>query len=195
MSDLQPSIRLFLGARIPKEMHSGIKTLQDYLAPAPWLRWTSPDNLHLTTFFLGQVPREILTNLVELFALGCRDQPPVHLHGGQWVWAPPGQVPRMLWLRFRKAPAFTRLVRRQQELYQQVLPMPQQRRAPIPHVTLARFSEANKAEAIMMDDLPPAPDALDIRQVYLWKSDFDPDYPKAPTYTEIARYELLGTKK
>jgi len=59
-------IRCFVAFPLPAAVKNAIRRLQSDLKPSmPKIRWTRPDNLHLTLRFLGDQPEDSLEKLAE----------------------------------------------------------------------------------------------------------------------------------
>lgn len=106
-------MRLFIGVCPAREM---VSEVQDYIHSASsgslGLRWTSPENLHFTLRFLGEVSPQCLTGLkrdLEQIAMSCR---PFLLTLGKVGFFPNAQSPRVVWLGVeRGAKELTRLAK------------------------------------------------------------------------------------
>jgi 2'-5' RNA ligase len=91
--------RVFLAVPMPDEARDAAAGVIDALRPLDWpVRWTSPENLHLTLHFLGEQPRE----RVELLRMALPPVVAAHdafaLRTGNLGVFPNIRRPRVLWL-------------------------------------------------------------------------------------------------
>ena len=94
---------------------------------------TPPENLHMTLHFIGTVPEELVDSLIERVAALPLD--PFELTLGQYgYW----QRARTLWLGVRETPPALAALARDIGGISRELGLPRERRAFIPHMTLAR---------------------------------------------------------
>ncbi|MDX1909467.1 MAG: RNA 2',3'-cyclic phosphodiesterase [Bacteroidia bacterium] len=176
--------RLFLG--IPPEP-SMVHTYEAWRAPVeahPGVKWTPPEQLHITVYFFGAVPEARLDNLKALLGYGLRAHRPFELRVQGYDWAPPGQEPRMIWVRYQKTEAFRQLAMDIHRMYVQIEPAIQMRHSPVPHMTLARFTSPL---AMTLPVRPAMPAQLRVSRLILWESVRSPDGTR---YEEIARFLL-----
>ena len=107
---------------------------------------TPPENLHMTLHFLGHTPDELIAPLIERVAALPLD--PFELTLDQYgYW----QRARTLWLGIREMPPELADLARDLGRISHELGLPRQRRAFIPHMTLAR-----KVNRLTPKDPPPA---------------------------------------
>jgi len=59
-------IRTFIAIELPEEIKSDLKKLQDSLKTGrqDWAKWVSPDSIHLTLKFLGDVASDKIDEIV-----------------------------------------------------------------------------------------------------------------------------------
>lgn len=181
----EDNIRLFIGVDVSSELRGEIKQAEQEKRHLSWLKWTKTENLHMTIYFLGNVRKEILENLISLFRLGYSSCRPFTLSSGKWSWGPRSKDPRMIWIRFPKSESFSELVRLSHDWFSRVQPSPQQRISPIPHITVARFRPEEKSPV----ELPARQlnRAMVIRSLTLWRSDIS---ESGVVYTPLATFHL-----
>lgn len=180
-------VRLFIGAEISSDLDHEINCFREDFSQHSWLSWTRPENLHVTIFFLGSVKIEILDNLISLFRVHYLTCHPAVLNSGRWDWAPTSSHARMIWIRFPKSEAFSRLVQTSRDCFSQIQATPQQRIRPIPHITIARFRPEEKRPI----DLPEGQinGTLSIKSLTLWRSEKNESGVK---YIPLATFNLGG---
>lgn len=108
------------------------------------IRWTKEESLHVTLVFIGYVPEDAVSKVIEA---GKRT---AHSHGSfaiqfhRIMYAPPGRSPRMLWLDGPVIESYAKIKSSLEKELVSVLPkdmfMPEVRESKL-HVTLARFDE------------------------------------------------------
>ena len=179
------SLRLFLGIPLPPNV---LRPLDAYQATHPTVEglvWVRPEFLHISQYFFGPVREEMLGNLQSLLSLALKDQQAFRLTFQKMTLAPPGKPPRMIWARYQKSKAFQELNEQIHQLYGQIEPALPYRKNPIPHITLARLRQADKAWAITLPSRPlPVFAGMEL---ILWESSLGPE---GPAYTPLARYRL-----
>lgn len=107
---------------------------------------TPPENLHMTLHFLGPTPVDFIAPLIERVAALPLNPFEVTLNQyGYW------QRARTLWLGIRETPPELAELARDLGRISHELGLPRQRRAFIPHMTLAR-----KVNRLTPKDLPPS---------------------------------------
>ena len=146
-------MRLFLGIELSPELQGAAanvseraRTTIDKAAPRAPIRWVNPENLHITTWFLGEVDDEraqrVHAVLEEPFSTR---QFTLQLEGVGTF--PPSGRPRVIWIGISQG--VESLVALYQELSQRLpaLGFEPERRAYTPHLTLARVKEIRAADA------------------------------------------------
>lgn len=189
MKDLKSSTnhRLFLGVELPDEWRQPLASFIEAHQEIPGIRWTPLQNLHLTTYFIGTVPAEVLPNLMALIQIGLSSLFPFDLTFSTLQIAPKASEARMIWAGFEKSPAFTHTVLHLHETLGPFLPQQQQvRKSPKPHITLARLRQFEAFEQIDLH-CPIEPKTLEVREMILWESISG---PAGAQYKELSRYIL-----
>ncbi|MFM9106885.1 MAG: RNA 2',3'-cyclic phosphodiesterase [Chloroflexota bacterium] len=148
--------RVFLAVPMPPAAREAAAGVIERLRPLDWpIRWTAPENLHLTLHFLGEQPRE----RVELLRLALPPviarHPAFALRTGNLGAFPTVRRPRVLWLGLH-GPAH-RLEALQAELGAALreLEFPLEAEAFHPHVTLGRVRNQG-TPTVPLRDLPEA---------------------------------------
>jgi 2'-5' RNA ligase len=95
------SIRAFIALPLPAEAKAATAVAQRELKSAlrgGWLRWTPPEQIHLTLRFLGDIPAGDVPALAEALRRACAGCAPFDLHAGGLGVFPDARRPRVLWL-------------------------------------------------------------------------------------------------
>ncbi|MCB0844906.1 MAG: RNA 2',3'-cyclic phosphodiesterase [Bacteroidetes bacterium] len=181
-----PPHRLFLGVPLSNKITSPMIELGNSLNNLKGIRWIPEQNLHVTVFFFGNVKAEMIENLISLIQVGLKNIRPFQLEFDQYTLAPRPKDPRMIWARYKKEPAFKELVESMQVLYEQIAPRQQNRKSPIPHITLARLKHFDPDTKLdLQRHLPPQ--ILKVGEVVLWKSELRPE---GADYRVVERFNL-----
>ena len=128
--------RLFVALRPPAEMRAQLLGL---MGGVPGARWQSDDQLHLTLRFIGEVDRHAAADIGA--ALGMIHHPRFTLSLGRiGQFDKRGRIDS-LWIGVTPQPAVEGLKRKVDQALLRVGVEPE-RRAYLPHITLARFSRS-----------------------------------------------------
>jgi 2'-5' RNA ligase len=94
-------LRLFVAIPIPEPVREEMIRVQrelQPLAPSGTVRWTRPDQFHLTLRFLGDVPVKAVDALKKSLAQACAGVRPFHLRARGVGFFPDVRSPRVLWV-------------------------------------------------------------------------------------------------
>lgn len=121
--------RLFVGLRPPATIRAGLLAS---MGGVPGARWQSDDQLHLTLRFIGEVERPVAEDIAAMLA-GVRAPVPTVAIAGV------GRFDTALWAALTPHDALAALHRKVDQAIVR-LGLPPERRAYLPHITLARLS-------------------------------------------------------
>jgi 2'-5' RNA ligase len=128
--------RLFTGLDLPDSATAKLRELLDTLRPAALLRWSPPENLHITTKFIGNWPvarmNELKTALGAVEKTGAVD---VEIRGLGWF--PNPHQPHTFWTGIQAGPALAAL-HTAIDTACDSLGIAKETKAYSPHLTLAR---------------------------------------------------------
>jgi 2'-5' RNA ligase len=131
-------MRLFTAIDLPGEVVSNLKQLLERLRPTVRIGWSPPENLHVTTKFIGEWKEQRLGELqTALAGLESRDPIPVHIR--KVGFFPNPHSPRVFWCGV-EAPGLERLAAATDQAAS-ALGIVSESRAFSPHLTLARIKE------------------------------------------------------
>ncbi len=183
-------IRSFIAIDLPQPVLGKITEITSYFktkTPSKALRWVSPDNLHLTIKFLGDVPEkniEAIKTRISMTASGYRHFSIAIRNLGMY---PNPHKPRVIWLGVDCDPT---LIELHDELDRSLKKtgIEPEKRAYSPHLTIARVSKRADLNTIKkigdtlsrfkVDTLG----VFDVTKIYLYKSDLT---PSGPIYTQL----------
>jgi 2'-5' RNA ligase len=137
------TMRLFTGIDLPEPVAGRVAALIERLRPVARLRWSVPENLHITTKFIGEWPEASLSDLVNvLTAMPPHAEIPISLPGVGWF--PNPHHPRLLWASVQAGPTLRQLAADTGQALEGLGIVPE-KRAYTPHLTLARVDERASA--------------------------------------------------
>ena len=178
-------MRLFTGIDLGADARESMRGLIERLRPAARVQWSPPDNLHVTTKFIGEWPEERLDELKQaLAALPRREAIEVRLHGVGFY--PNERAPRIFWCGI-EAPGLAELAR-ETDAAAAALGIARERRAYSPHLTLARIRDGQDSRALCEAARPLTGAGFGSVQAagfYLYHSRLT---PSGSVYTKLAEF-------
>jgi 2'-5' RNA ligase len=139
------SMRLFVGVELSDEVRALVAAvagdLRHTLAKSLEARWVPAENLHLTVRFIGHVPDERISALLEALTQPL-DMAPFQIELGGCGRFPPRGAPRVLWIGLSEG--LSSLAALHEAFNRRVAPLgyAAETRAFSAHLTLARIKEA-----------------------------------------------------
>jgi RNA 2',3'-cyclic 3'-phosphodiesterase len=199
MPDEPPSafVRLFLAITVPPEVREEISRTQGRLkraSPPGAVRWTPPDQFHLTLKFLGDVQTEHIPTLEKATATLCASLPAFQLSARSIGFFPNAHKPRVIWVGANDSDGqLAELHRRLDGALSWLVPA--EKAGPFTgHITLGRFKPGHHAAIPRL--VAPAADFharhfgdWQIREVELVRSDLT---SVRAEHTTIGRFPLAG---
>jgi 2'-5' RNA ligase len=94
-------LRLFIAIAVPDLVKAQIKTTQDQFRMSlerGVVRWTKPDQYHLTLRFLGRMEAGLVEPLVDALRAVCRSAPSLQLRASGISFFPNARMPRVVWI-------------------------------------------------------------------------------------------------
>ena len=143
-----PFLRLFIALAVPPEVREEIGRAQGRLrrdAPPGAIRWTRPDQFHVTVKFLGDIPSAQLAALESSVSRVCAGCPALRLSARGIGFFPNEQRPRVIWVRADDAGGrMAELHRRLDEAMGPSAPVEKPEKF-TGHITLGRFRPGRHA--------------------------------------------------
>lgn len=181
---MDATIRLFIAASLTDELGPYLKEvlrpmLTETLRPIPL------QNMHLTLFFIGNVPASELDTIrhkVKAIANQCE---PFTLQLAAIEQGPKPNSPRLIWARFKEHPEFAKLSKK---LSETLAPGEPNKLKPTPHITLARYRKNIARPEIKAPILPEKEMIMPVNAIGVWQSELASPHP---VYSIIESY-LLG---
>ncbi len=131
--------RIFIAVNLPKEVRKQLVNYQSKWPELP-VKWTKPENLHITLIFLGNVND---SELVEICKTSKEIIEQHHCFGinlNQICYGPPKKMPpRMIWVKGQKSQELSDLKKDLESALLEKANFHQENRAFSPHITLGRI--------------------------------------------------------
>jgi RNA 2',3'-cyclic 3'-phosphodiesterase len=138
-------MRLFTGLDLPRDVVANFEALLRSLKPAARINWSPPENLHITTKFIGEWPEARLEELkAALAAIPRGSVIPVRIR--QVGFFPNSRAPRNFWAGI-EAPGLPELAAATDRTTA-ALGIASEKRAFSPHLTLARIKPPAELNAL-----------------------------------------------
>jgi RNA 2',3'-cyclic 3'-phosphodiesterase len=178
-------MRLFTALDLPADVVANLQQLLEKLRPTARIHWSPPENLHITTKFIGEWPEERLGELqAGLSVLGPRA--PISVHIRRVGFFPNPHSPRVFWCGI-EAPGLEELAAATDQATA-ALGIASETRSFSPHLTLARIKE--RLELQPLRETIAALPSLDFGQFavdrfFLYQSRLR---PTGSVYTKLAEF-------
>ncbi|WP_411965018.1 RNA 2',3'-cyclic phosphodiesterase [Haloferax sp. YSMS24] len=184
-------MRLFLAIDLPPALSEGVAAAQALLADADGLRFTDPEQAHVTLKFLGETPSErveTVEDAVETAIDGASvDQFDASVRG--FGVFPSLDYIRVVWTGIEAGAAEMTRLHEAIERETTAVGFDAEDNEFSPHVTLARMNDARGKDHVqrVVEREDPEIGAFTVREVRLKKSELGPD---GPEYETVSRFSL-----
>ena len=187
-------LRAFIAIEIPSSIQRAIQQATSGLHQElkGLVRWTAPENIHLTLKFLGDISQSSMESLTQLLCAEADMISPFEFHVHGFGSFPISRLPRVLWVGIQ-APAGLEAMYRGIEAACTRLGYEAEPRGFSPHLTIGRVKQDISAahrgtirralEAVKIDSLGTAR----VDSVHLFKSDLK---PSGAVYTKLSSAPL-----
>ncbi|MCS7167262.1 MAG: RNA 2',3'-cyclic phosphodiesterase [Gemmatales bacterium] len=133
-------IRTFIALELTKNIRQKLTTLQEKLAAAiPEVKWVEPENLHVTLFFLGDVPDLEVPEVCRRVEQAVAGLAPFSVSVEGLGCFPGTNRPRVLWAGITKGAQELQQVHKVLERPLHALGYRAEERRYVPHITLGRL--------------------------------------------------------
>ena len=140
-------MRLFTGIEIAPDVMANLQGLLERLRPTAEINWSPPQNLHITTKFIGEWPEERLPELkAALDSLSARE--PLSIAIEKVGFFPNPHSPRVFWTGVHAGSGLVDLARETDKILA-ALGVARETRAYSPHLTLARIKTPKQLPALL----------------------------------------------
>ncbi len=133
-------MRLFIGIALPQYVRQNLESLLGVLRPAAEIHWSPPENLHLTTKFIGPWSPERLDELTGALK-NVPGRPPCNVEIRCLGWFPNPHAPRVFWAGVHGGESLKELARDTEQALAGI-GVPLEKKAYSPHLTLARIDQS-----------------------------------------------------
>lgn len=139
-------MRLFTGIDLPRDVKEKLDVLISHLRTTAHIKWSPAYNLHITTKFLGEWPKERLDEL-EVQLRTVHVDAPVKINVRGLGWFPNPHSPRVFWAAVEASPSLAELARATEAACAAVGARKEDRPFS-PHLTLARVKQVAPLAAL-----------------------------------------------
>jgi RNA 2',3'-cyclic 3'-phosphodiesterase len=181
-------MRLFTAIDLPGDVLREVNELIERLRPAARIKWSVPENLHITTKFIGEWPEDRLEDLkTALAGVPCTGAIPIAIRGVGFF--PNERSPRVFWAGVEAPPPLNRLASVTDQALKP-LGIEAEKRPFSPHLTLARIKEPvpltplrDRITQLASTDFG----SFDADRFYLYQSRLR---PSGSVYTKVSEFPL-----
>ena len=140
-------MRLFTGIEIAPDVMANLQGLLERLRPTADVNWSPPQNLHITTKFIGEWPEARLPELkAALDSLPARD--PIAIAVEKVGFFPNPHSPRVFWTGIHAGSGLAGLAHETEDVLA-ALGVAKETREYSPHLTLARIKTPKRQPALL----------------------------------------------
>ncbi len=132
--------RIFLAINLPEEIKKNLVNFQEEWSGLP-VRWTKPENLHITLVFLGYVSDEDLLEVIQSVKKIVQKHQIFNIELKRICFGPPHRPPRMIWAEGEKNMVLSRLKNDLEEELSGRKGYQGEQKGFHPHITLARIKQ------------------------------------------------------
>ncbi|MEW6635519.1 MAG: RNA 2',3'-cyclic phosphodiesterase [Actinomycetota bacterium] len=180
-------MRLFVGIFPPSAVREALSRAARELPVRGQVRWVSPENIHLTLKFLGEVPEDTPERLAGPLAAVCAAHEPFEAELSGFGAFPSPVRARIIWAGLGEGADRLRALAADVEEALHTTGFERERRGFVPHLTLGRA----RGRPVMIQDagLDADPPGFTVRRVELIESRLS---PSGSVYATVAGYGLGG---
>lgn len=196
MSDIRCFIAVDLGAPVKRQLAEIQRRLKASTPPGS-VRWVSPESVHLTLKFLGNVPAGRIQEIASALRRASQPAAPFSFRVAGAGCFPNLSRPRVVWIGVEDAGGALRSLQKAVEKALGPLGFPPEGRPFTPHLTLGRTQRsASTADARAIGQAVSALDVgtlgeVEVREIILMRSDLS---PAGARYTPLEHIRLSGAE-
>lgn len=174
--------RLFIGIPLSVLFKDALLKVQERNQSIKKIRWSPPQNLHITLHFLGNTEEDEIGGIISRVQTIAYKTDPFTLVFDRYQLAPKKR-PYMIWATFLPSSSFVQLSKAIDSVFSSILPNSKE---PHAHITLARFKYLERPYQI---ELVSEVEMLDIQvnNIVLWESFLKPE---GAEYAAIQVFQL-----
>lgn len=188
-------IRAFVAIELPDPVKKNLSFIINSLRPGeyPCVKWVSPQGIHLTLKFLGNIATDLVPRIADAIAQAAQGTPPLKLQVGGLGCFPNLHRPRVIWVAVTGD--VEPLITLQRGIDQALVPLgfAIEKRPFSPHLTLGRLRErASPGERSSIGELITATEceagsATEVNRISLMRSTLN---PSGAIYNRLDSIEL-----
>lgn len=183
---MSESLRSFIAIELTKELHDELSALQQELKKSNIdAKWVSPENIHLTLKFLGNVDTDRIEKIKNILDEISKQTKPFYLHLAEIGAFPKLDYPRVLWVGIDEGGNETIEIANKLEDALERIGFQKENRPFSPHLTLARIrspKNRDKLKALVEQNAFISKNKLYVDKLALFKSTLT---PKGSIYSKI----------
>lgn len=191
-------MRVFIGVELDDRVKAAAADVAERLrqrlnrsVPDFRARWIEPANLHVTLWFIGEVPEASLDRIIAALQSPAFPSPAFPLSLAGCGAFPPSGQPRVLWIGVHQGLQEMRSLYREIGVRLEPLGYLAERREYAAHLTIARVKDSGRGAAremrSILDELPADCGVSQIAAVTLFRSRLS---PRGATYDQLLRVPL-----
>jgi 2'-5' RNA ligase len=184
-------MRLFVGIHLAKDMVEEVNRFiqldGQIMGPVHHgFKWTTPENLHFTLKFFGEVPLSRLNDINQALSRAVLHNEPFRLQLGKAGCFPSKGIPRIIWLGV--AVGESQLIKLADSIDNACLGygFPKEDRPFSPHLTIARVKDSSPGVKFLEPKFQFTGDMI-VEEFSLIESQL---YPTGPVYRQVEKYRL-----
>lgn len=187
-------MRTFIAISLPKEIKELLSRLQEKLkASQADVKWVSPENIHLTLKFLGEIDDKELNKVSGILEDITKDKNSFYMRIASVGAFPKTNSPRVIWVGIDKGDEETKEIAR--ELEEKITPLgiPKEDRPFTSHLTIGRTKSSLNRESLVQllkstaRDFGSHPLEFPVTKLTLFQSILT---PKGPIYERLKEVNL-----
>lgn len=192
----EEKIRVFIALALPEHVTGALDSLQQELKQfGIKMKYTDPENIHLTLKFLGDIRAGQADAIGEKLKQAAAGFAPIELSAKGMGVFPGIRKPRVLWTGVGGQTENLEKLHTEVESAMEVLGFEKESRRFSAHLTLGRF-KGRADQALLADAIRQfgdfASDEFTADALYLFKSSLT---PKGPVYTVLSSHPLTGKNR
>ena len=190
-------IRSFIAIELPSELKTILGSFQNEMASAggSFVKWVSPDSIHITLKFLGNIFTEKVEAISLAIEQACAGTGPFTLKSGELGGFPNLKQPRVLWIGLHGDIDRVKLLQMSIDNNLARLGFDKEKREFTPHITLARMrdkaspADHRKFGELIMNKRFDFRYKIDVESINLMRSQL---LPGGAIYSRLAQLKLGG---
>lgn len=145
-------MRTFIAIELPKNIQDALAGLQDKLkASGADVKWVSPENIHLTLKFLGELDDAKLGKISEIMFNACAGLEPFQIRISSLGAFPKINFPRVIWVGIDKGDSQIKAIAGDLEEKISEIGIPKEEREFSSHITIGRIRSMRNRQKLIAE--------------------------------------------